>query len=164
MFDFVCCFNSCLETVRNICCEKEDSGTICKSTLAIAKISQNCIMSALRIRFAKEDLFFFKSKKVNSMRTGIRWLLIVVAVFCIAVIAYLATRPKPVAVDIMIAKREDVPSYVVFGNKTLEALARYQPVNAEEALHVPGIGAAKVQRYAKPFLEAIVVWKKSRRA
>ena len=63
-----------------------------------------------------------------------------------------------------IAKREDVPSYVVFGNKTLEALARYQPVNAEEALHVPGIGAAKVQRYATPFLEAIVVWKKSRRA
>ncbi len=63
-----------------------------------------------------------------------------------------------------IAKREDVPSYVVFGNKTLEALARYQPVNAEEALHVPGIGAAKVQRYAKPFLDAIVVWKKSRRA
>ncbi len=59
-----------------------------------------------------------------------------------------------------IAKREDVPSYVVFGNKTLEALARYQPVNAEEALHVPGIGAAKVQRYAKPFLAAIVAWKK----
>ncbi len=61
-----------------------------------------------------------------------------------------------------IAKREDVPSYVVFGNKTLEALARYQPINAEEALHVPGIGAAKVQRYAKPFLEAIVMWRKSR--
>ncbi len=63
-----------------------------------------------------------------------------------------------------IAKREDVPSYVVFGNKTLEALARYQPVNAEEALHVPGIGAAKVQRYGKPFLDAIVVWKKSHRS
>jgi ATP-dependent DNA helicase RecQ len=62
-----------------------------------------------------------------------------------------------------IAKREDVPSYVVFGNKTLEALARYQPINPEEALHVPGIGAAKVQRYAKPFLEAIVMWRKSRR-
>ena len=62
-----------------------------------------------------------------------------------------------------IAKREDVPSYVVFGNKTLEALARYQPLNAEEALHVPGIGAAKVQRYSKPFLDAIAMWKKSRR-
>lgn len=62
-----------------------------------------------------------------------------------------------------IARREDVPSYVVFGNKTLEALARYQPVSAEEALHIPGIGAAKIQRYAKPFLETIQMWKKSRR-
>ncbi|MEI8037061.1 MAG: ATP-dependent DNA helicase RecQ [Verrucomicrobiota bacterium] len=61
------------------------------------------------------------------------------------------------------AKRDDVPSYVIFGNKTLEALARYQPVNTEEALHVPGIGAAKVQRYAEPFLEAIRGWQKSRR-
>jgi len=52
---------------------------------------------------------------------------------------------------------------VIFGNKTLEALARYQPVNTEEALHVPGIGAAKVQRYAEPFLEAIRGWQKSRR-
>jgi ATP-dependent DNA helicase RecQ len=62
------------------------------------------------------------------------------------------------------AKREEVPPYVIFSNKTLEALARYQPVNVEEALHVPGIGVAKVQRYAEPFLEAIRVWKKSRRA
>jgi ATP-dependent DNA helicase RecQ len=61
-----------------------------------------------------------------------------------------------------LAKRDDVPSYVVFGNKTLEALARYQPLNTEEALHIPGIGAAKIQRYAAPFLEAIQTWKKSR--
>ena len=60
------------------------------------------------------------------------------------------------------AKREEVPPYVIFSNKTLEALARYQPVNAEEALHVPGIGAAKLQRYAEPFLEAIRIWRKSR--
>jgi hypothetical protein len=33
----------------------------------------------------------------------------------------------------------------------------------EEALHIPGIGAAKVQRYAEPFLEAIRIWKQSRR-
>ena len=62
------------------------------------------------------------------------------------------------------AKRDDVPPYVIFGNKTLEAMARYQPVNTEEALHIPGIGAAKVQRYAEPFLEAIRDWKKSRRS
>ncbi len=62
-----------------------------------------------------------------------------------------------------IAKREDVPPYVVFPNKTLEALSRYQPVSTEEALNLPGIGDAKIQRYARPFLEAIQVWKKSRR-
>jgi ATP-dependent DNA helicase RecQ len=61
------------------------------------------------------------------------------------------------------ARRDEVPPYVIFSNKTLEALARYQPVNTEEALHLPGIGAAKIQRYAEPFLEAIRVWKKSRR-
>jgi len=61
------------------------------------------------------------------------------------------------------AKREDVPPYVIFNNKTLEALARYQPVNTEEALHIPGIGAAKVQRYAEPFLDIIRIWKKSQR-
>lgn len=61
------------------------------------------------------------------------------------------------------AKREDVPPYVIFPNKTIEALARYQPINTEEALHLPGIGAAKVQRYAEPFLESIRLWKNSRR-
>jgi ATP-dependent DNA helicase RecQ len=62
-----------------------------------------------------------------------------------------------------LAKREDVPPYVIFSNKTLEALARFQPATPAEALLVPGIGAAKVQRYASPFLAAIQVWKKSRR-
>ncbi|MEO5715843.1 MAG: ATP-dependent DNA helicase RecQ [Luteolibacter sp.] len=61
-----------------------------------------------------------------------------------------------------LAKREDVPPYVIFNNKTLEALARYQPVTTAEALHLPGIGEAKVQRYIEPFLEIIRVWKKSR--
>lgn len=63
-----------------------------------------------------------------------------------------------------LAKRDDVPSYVIFGNKTLEALARYRPTNEEEALQISGIGAAKVQRYAIPFLAAIQVWKKSNRS
>ncbi len=63
-----------------------------------------------------------------------------------------------------LAKREDVPSYVIFGNKTLEALARYQPVNDAEALLIPGIGETKIQRYARPFLETIQAWKKFRKA
>jgi ATP-dependent DNA helicase RecQ len=58
-----------------------------------------------------------------------------------------------------IAKSEEVPPYVVFSNKTLEALVRYQPVTPEDAMRVPGIGEAKLQRYASPFLEAIRDWK-----
>jgi ATP-dependent DNA helicase RecQ len=57
-----------------------------------------------------------------------------------------------------IAKAENVPGYVVFNNKTLEALARYRPKNTDEILHVPGVGPAKAQRYARPFLDAISTW------
>jgi ATP-dependent DNA helicase RecQ len=62
------------------------------------------------------------------------------------------------------AKRDDVPPYVIFSNKTLEAMVRYLPVTTGEALQIPGIGTAKIQRYAEPFLEAIRCWKLSRRA
>ncbi|MGB6223015.1 RecQ family ATP-dependent DNA helicase [Haloferula sp.] len=61
-----------------------------------------------------------------------------------------------------LAKAESVPAYVVFNNRTLEALARYQPATLEEGLAVPGIGEAKAQRYLRPFLDVILVWKKSR--
>lgn len=62
-----------------------------------------------------------------------------------------------------LAKRADVEPYMIFNNKTLEALARFQPINTEEALHIPGIGEAKIRRYAEPFLEMIRVWKKTKR-
>jgi ATP-dependent DNA helicase RecQ len=62
-----------------------------------------------------------------------------------------------------LAKNENVPPYVIFSNKTLEGLVRYQPVSTDEAVQVPGIGLAKAQRYLPPFLEAIAAWKKSRR-
>ncbi len=54
-----------------------------------------------------------------------------------------------------IAKRESVPPYVVFGNKTLEALVRYRPRTVDDAMQVPGIGAAKAQRYLPQFLKLI---------
>jgi len=62
-----------------------------------------------------------------------------------------------------IAKRENLPPYVVFNNKTLEALARYRPATADDALRVPGVGAAKVQRFIAPFLKTIEEWRQSRR-
>lgn len=54
-----------------------------------------------------------------------------------------------------LAKRDKVPVYLVFPNKTIEALAIYQPSTKDEALAIPGIGTTKAQRYLKPFLEAI---------
>ncbi len=62
-----------------------------------------------------------------------------------------------------IAKRENLPLYVVFSNKTLEALARHRPATAEEAIQVPGVGVAKVQRYIGPFLKTIAEWRSGRR-
>lgn len=58
-----------------------------------------------------------------------------------------------------LARREEVPPYVIFSNKTLEALARHQPASPEEALMVPGIGETKARQYAAPFLEAIRAWR-----
>ncbi len=63
-----------------------------------------------------------------------------------------------------IAKREGLPPYVVFNNKTLEALARYRPATSEEAMCVPGIGAAKVQRFIGAFLKTLAQWRKTRRS
>lgn len=60
------------------------------------------------------------------------------------------------------AQRDQVPPYVIFGNKTLEALARYRPKTVEESMAVPGIGEAKAQRYLPPFLAILEEWRKMR--
>ncbi len=52
-----------------------------------------------------------------------RWLVLIMVVLAIGAVAYAVTRPKPVAVDVMIAKREDVQTSVVASGRVL-ALAR----------------------------------------
>lgn len=54
-----------------------------------------------------------------------------------------------------IAKREKVPPYVVFSDKTLTHMCRVLPKNKEEMLSVPGVGAFKCDKYGDSFLEAI---------
>ena len=61
-----------------------------------------------------------------------------------------------------ISRDEGVPPYVVFPNKTLEALVRYRPQNPEQALGVPGMGMVRLQRYGEPFLDAMRTWQKMR--
>lgn len=55
-----------------------------------------------------------------------------------------------------IAKEQgNLPAFAVFADKTLEALTRLRPQTKEQALGVPGIGAAKAERFLAPFLEVL---------
>jgi ATP-dependent DNA helicase RecQ len=53
------------------------------------------------------------------------------------------------------AKKDGVPQYVIFSNKVLEALVKYMPSDADEAMALPGIGEGKAQTCLPPFLEMI---------
>ena len=54
-----------------------------------------------------------------------------------------------------IAQTTGVPSYVVFSNATLTAMAKMRPESLEEFMAVPGVGETKARRYGKKFLRAI---------
>jgi ATP-dependent DNA helicase RecQ len=54
-----------------------------------------------------------------------------------------------------IAAEQGVPPYVVFHDTTLKAMASSAPGSAEELAELPGVGAAKLERYGSRFLAAI---------
>jgi ATP-dependent DNA helicase RecQ len=53
------------------------------------------------------------------------------------------------------AEEEGVPAFVVFGDRTLAALASSRPTNMDELFTVFGVGAAKRDRFGKDVLEVI---------
>lgn len=57
-----------------------------------------------------------------------------------------------------LAKRENVPPYLIFANRTLEGLVRFRPTDTREAMNVPGIGELNARRHLTPFLEALRKW------
>ncbi|WP_430909237.1 DNA helicase RecQ [Maribacter sp. 2-571] len=54
-----------------------------------------------------------------------------------------------------IATEQGVPAYVVFGDASLKDMVAKRPRNEQDFLAISGVGEAKLQKYAKPFLEAI---------
>ena len=54
-----------------------------------------------------------------------------------------------------VAKRHDLPPYVIFQDPSLEAMATMYPVTIEELQNIPGVGSGKARRYGKEFLELI---------
>ena len=50
------------------------------------------------------------------------------------------------------SRTDGVPAYVVFDNKTLEAIAAHSPEDKGALAAVPGVGPAKLERYADEVL------------
>ena len=53
------------------------------------------------------------------------------------------------------SRLDGVPAYVVFDNKTLQAIAERQPVNRGELADVPGVGPKKLDLYADDVLAVL---------
>jgi ATP-dependent DNA helicase RecQ len=54
-----------------------------------------------------------------------------------------------------LADQAGVPPYVVFHDATLREMAQRQPTTIEQFATIPGVGQAKLARYAEPFLETL---------
>ena len=53
------------------------------------------------------------------------------------------------------AREHGVPAYVIFHDATLAEIARSAPATLDELAEVPGIGAAKLERYGEEILETL---------
>ncbi len=54
-----------------------------------------------------------------------------------------------------LARENEVPAYIVFDNKTLEAIASARPTSLGEMARVSGVGEAKLARYGERFVAAV---------
>ena len=59
------------------------------------------------------------------------------------------------ALRLELARERGVPAYVVFHDRSLIDMARRRPRTIEEFAEINGVGAAKLERFAEPFLTAI---------
>jgi ATP-dependent DNA helicase RecQ len=59
------------------------------------------------------------------------------------------------ALRLSLAEERGVPAYVVFNDRTLLEMCVRRPTTPEEMLEIQGVGPAKLERYAGPFLAAI---------
>ena len=61
----------------------------------------------------------------------------------------------------LLARREEVPPYIIFSNAALTDMAAKAPKTMEEFLEVSGVGQVKAQRYGAEFLAVIAgYWQK----
>ena len=53
------------------------------------------------------------------------------------------------------SKRENVPSYIVFGDNSLKEMSVRYPQTFDQFLEINGVGNAKVEKYGNEFLKII---------
>ncbi|MDE5811372.1 MAG: HRDC domain-containing protein, partial [Muribaculaceae bacterium] len=54
-----------------------------------------------------------------------------------------------------VARRHDLPPYVIFQDPSLEAMATTYPITLEELQNITGVGAGKARRYGEEFIKVI---------
>ena len=54
-----------------------------------------------------------------------------------------------------LAHERGVPAYAIFPDRALADMARRKPANEDEFAEVHGVGAAKLAKFARPFLALI---------
>ncbi len=54
-----------------------------------------------------------------------------------------------------LAEASKVPSYVIFADRTLNAMAAARPKDLDEMMAIPGVGEKKLEKYGRLFLEVI---------
>ncbi|MDY6301976.1 MAG: DNA helicase RecQ [Bacteroidales bacterium] len=54
-----------------------------------------------------------------------------------------------------IAKQHGLPTYVIFQEPSLDAMATTYPITIEELQNIPGVGPGKAKRYGREFVELI---------
>ena len=57
-----------------------------------------------------------------------------------------------------VAKRENLPPFIVFSDRTLEDMARRLPTTLAAMSHVHGVGDTKLALYGQEFTEEIAIW------
>lgn len=59
------------------------------------------------------------------------------------------------ALRVKLSKKNGVPVYVIFGNRTLEEMATVKPETPEQAMLLNGVGPTKAKKYLPEFLAVI---------
>ncbi|MFN4151078.1 MAG: helix-turn-helix domain-containing protein, partial [Candidatus Sericytochromatia bacterium] len=60
-----------------------------------------------------------------------------------------------------IAQEENVPPYIVFGDATLEQMAKEKPITESHMMRVSGVGERKFDKYGETFINAILEFLKN---